>query len=694
MAIATLTIDINARLANIERDLGKVTTLAQRNADKIQKAFAGVSSSVAALGGVLSAGMLASWVRGAADAADRLDEMSERTGVAVEMLNGLDYAIKMNGGSTDELEKGLQNLNKRLSEFAAGDKATTELFKVLGINAGTAEEALLQLADAFPQLSKQDQVRVGADLLGKSYAALVPLLAQGREGLQGMVEEGQRLNPITAEMAKQAAEFNDNLDRLQTLSNAAAMRIGNALIPAINRLTEEFVEGMKYADSFGEALKLFGLQLDPFKGTAGNLAAVREEIAQMDAAMARMGNRDYTTGGSWGQMLFRDDVEKRLAELKKQKAYLEYQQRREALELGDVADPRDRRAAASVLPSISLPSENTPKATKRKADRSDPIADQIARIEEAIRPAEQALERFRNIQQDAAVAGANLTQAERAFFDLVSSPEWASMPESRQELVRANFELANAAERAAAEEARLSALLEATPTAQLERQRDAMRFLADAFERGRISAQQFEEAASAALGNVPEQARDAADATDEFAASAAKNIQSALADFLFDPFENGVEGLGDKFGQLIQRMIADAAAARLGELLFGDLLKSGGSGGGSGNTGWIGTAIGWLSSFADGGIMTSAGPLPLRRYSKGGIANTPQLAEFGEGSTPEAFVPLPDGRSIPVSMSGSSRPSITVNVTVPSGTATEIRRAAGATGREVSRAVMAAQRYA
>jgi hypothetical protein len=61
--------------------------------------------------------------------------------------------------------------------------------------------------------------------------------------------------------------------------------------------------------------------------------------------------------------------------------------------------------------------------------------------------------------------------------------------------------------------------------------------------------------------------------------------------------------------------------------------------------------------------MTGNGPLPLRRYASGGIANSPQLAMFGEGSTPEAYVPLPDGRSIPVRMKGGGQMgNIVVNV--------------------------------
>jgi len=66
---------------------------------------------------------------------------------------------------------------------------------------------------------------------------------------------------------------------------------------------------------------------------------------------------------------------------------------------------------------------------------------------------------------------------------------------------------------------------------------------------------------------------------------------------------------------------------------------------------------------AMGGIMTANGPLKLKKYGSGGIAYSPQLAMFGEGSTPEAYVPLPDGKSIPVMMKGSSMGgNIIVNV--------------------------------
>jgi len=59
-------------------------------------------------------------------------------------------------------------------------------------------------------------------------------------------------------------------------------------------------------------------------------------------------------------------------------------------------------------------------------------------------------------------------------------------------------------------------------------------------------------------------------------------------------------------------------------------------------------------AFENGGIMSASGSLPLKAYSNGGIANTPQLALFGEGRMNEAYVPLPDGRTIPVTMKGGN----------------------------------------
>jgi tape measure domain-containing protein len=102
----------------------------------------------------------------------------------------------------------------------------------------------------------------------------------------------------------------------------------------------------------------------------------------------------------------------------------------------------------------------------------------------------------------------------------------------------------------------------------------------------------------------------------------------------------------------------------------------------------VSTGFDWgsLWPFANGGVMSELGSLELRKYANGGIANSPQMAMFGEGSMNEAYVPLPDGRSIPVTMTGGGGNSnVTVNViNAPAGTETrETQNSDGSTNIDV-----------
>lgn len=134
--------------------------------------------------------------------------------------------------------------------------------------------------------------------------------------------------------------------------------------------------------------------------------------------------------------------------------------------------------------------------------------------------------------------------------------------------------------------------------------------------------------------------------------------------------------LSDMTEVIIQQLVVAQLAQMIRNIFGGpggaSVIGSLGSGGGFGS--FAGGALGVGGSqfafggsplgFANGGIMTPDGPLRLQTYSRGGIANSPQLALYGEGSTPEAYVPLPDGRRIPVAMQGGGNGSVNVNVTV------------------------------
>lgn len=226
------------------------------------------------------------------------------------------------------------------------------------------------------------------------------------------------------------------------------------------------------------------------------------------------------------------------------------------------------------------------------------------------------------------------------------------------------------------------------------------------------------EAADAAKGKAPEfvaaimaeaDAQKAAtmaalDHADALKNSFSAGVRSAMKDYVEntanaasqakDLFSNAFKGMEDalvnfvKTGKLDFKSLADSIISDLIRIQIRAAMTSaiGGGGGGGGILGGIVSAVGSFFGmgggsgaasgggyagvpgnvtwgFANGGIMTAAGSLPLNAYAGGGVASKPQMALFGEGKTPEAYVPLPDGRHIPVAMQGSGGgANVVVNV--------------------------------
>lgn len=94
--------------------------------------------------------------------------------------------------------------------------------------------------------------------------------------------------------------------------------------------------------------------------------------------------------------------------------------------------------------------------------------------------------------------------------------------------------------------------------------------LEDLFKNGQITLTQRNLRMTEALNNALEEVVPTAKRVQvtlsemsEYAKSAAQSIQSAFADFLFDPFQNGLRGMLAGFANIIRRMVAEAMAARI-----------------------------------------------------------------------------------------------------------------------------------
>lgn len=228
-------------------------------------------------------------------------------------------------------------------------------------------------------------------------------------------------------------------------------------------------------------------------------------------------------------------------------------------------------------------------------------------------------------------------------------------------LTDAERDRADALKLVADNQQRLDDLLGNTPTAKLEEARADMLLLAAAFERGAITAEQFNEAASARLGNVAAEAEKAADAWSVFADEAARNIQDALGDTLQATMEGNWRSIGDSWKRMLDRMVAEALAAKIGQALLGDFGKSGNLGG------LAGEAATWLGTFFASAKGNAFGPGGVLAFANGGVVNGATPFAFGGGrlgvmgeAGPEAVMPLKRGRDGKLGVGGG----IVVNQTI------------------------------
>ncbi len=251
-----------ASVARATNGLGALAT-------KLQSIPAALSrvAGVAGIGaGGLAAGVLAI-AKASANAAQEISTLSQRTGVGTESLSRLAYAVKITGGSTSDLENGLQALAGNMQSAAQGGNASAAMFEQLGIAVLRSDGSLRNVDEVFIDLAQRlselpngtTKTTAAIALLGNSAEKLIPAINEGRQGLEALANESDRFGQTISESAAAAArEFNQNLERLQSLANGVVMQIGNALIPSINQLAEDFLRAKEAGLSFGQALLNIG----------------------------------------------------------------------------------------------------------------------------------------------------------------------------------------------------------------------------------------------------------------------------------------------------------------------------------------------------------------------------------------------------------------------------------------------------
>lgn len=683
MAIATLTIDLVAKLASLERDMGKAAQIAEKNARRMDQAFSAVGKTLATLGAGISVGAFAGLVRSLADAGDEIQKLSLRTGATAEELQKLRYVAELNDTSNEDLSNSLIKLNRVMGDAKNGVQQAVEALARFGI----APDTTLSTVEAFEQIADRvkatgDETKIASalnDVFGRSFASLLPTLKSGGDEIRKTGNELERMGGVmSGELVDASAAFNDNLTRLSRKMDALKLETIGPLIPLFLELSNQMTTTTDKTEGLSVAARVLKGVFETVALAAVGSIAVFDIVGTKIGALAAQANAlahlDFKAYSAIKRAVS-DDIDKKVTDL--------------GSTVDRILNPPKVAASGSVAKGLGItntaPVIKLPRGAKAKKD--DPYTDLLTPAAEAYA---KAIESIGAATLSSEKSTLELNAAQSTLYDLMNSPLWAQFPEQWQQVVIAQTAAATAAAKTAEDYQRLNDLLAATPTEQLEKTRDTMLFLADAFYAGKISAEQFSEAASTALGNLPDDAKKATDAMNEFAVQAARNMQDAFADFLFDPFKDGVNGMLENFGIAIRKMIANAVAADLSKHLFGDI--AGGEG-----SGLIGKGFDFLSGLvpnAQGGVYATPA---LAAYS-GSIVSRPTVFPFAKGiglmgeAGPEAILPLKRGSDgkLGVSSGGGGH---TINVYVSGNTAPDVRRAAGQGAREALNALNGAKRY-
>ena len=222
----------------------EVDPKAETEARGFQESITAVKNTAIVAGTALLAlaGATAATSKGFAAAADQSKKFADSLDFDFASLQELEFATKRSGGSVEGLRADLVTLNNTY---------------------GDGEAAIARLAARFDGLSNRRAQQLG-DSLGLSQDTIL-LLQQGTAGIAKLRAEARQLGGIIPDdLAKQTAEFNDELTNLEAITSGINNRLQAALIPSFTEATQSLrVFLVENEELIGSGLEEFidGVQL-------------------------------------------------------------------------------------------------------------------------------------------------------------------------------------------------------------------------------------------------------------------------------------------------------------------------------------------------------------------------------------------------------------------------------------------------
>ncbi|TBA16105.1 hypothetical protein [Rhizobium ruizarguesonis] len=276
---------VQADFAKFGQSLSAFGNSLQTMGQRLALAFAGVTTVTTA-----AAAGLAHLAKSGADAADAAGKAAQAAGLQIDAYGRLAFAAEQNDVAAEAFGAAMSKLNKLIGEAAAGGKDAAAKFSALGVSIKDThgrlrptEDVVRDLAGAFAKMPdgvKKSSAAIG--IFGKSGAALIPFLNEGKQGLIDLGVQAEKLGIVfTATESDIGDAMGDALSEVTRASKGIGDKIGLLFAPAITaaaeRLRDVLIANREAILGFARSIADAALPIveDFISALAGDDAAVR-----------------------------------------------------------------------------------------------------------------------------------------------------------------------------------------------------------------------------------------------------------------------------------------------------------------------------------------------------------------------------------------------------------------------------------
>jgi TP901 family phage tail tape measure protein len=289
MADAKLEVELRAR-----DEATKTLQGLDKQLDKIGKTAKTIGIGMVAAGGAIVGAAVMS-LKAYAQMGDEVQKMALRTGFATESLSELRHIAQISGTELNSVELGIRRMSGAILDASEGLETYERAFRQLGLNAEELramkpEEAFWTISNAIANLDNEiEKSAIAMDIFGRSGTQLLPMLAQGADGIEKLRQEAHELGIVfDTEAANAAAEFKDNIQRLNSSLDGLKFTIAEALLPTVDKyltgITSVIKNIRKWADANPELssqLISFGTTLAGISLTMGTMILVLPKLVTL-----------------------------------------------------------------------------------------------------------------------------------------------------------------------------------------------------------------------------------------------------------------------------------------------------------------------------------------------------------------------------------------------------------------------------